>query len=176
LEQITTLWAKWTLVQKLILAGIVVAAIAGVVALFAVSSAPTMVPVIDAPIRDEAARDKIVTRINQENIKATVSPTGVIMVSDDKTAKRLRSILIREDLVPSGTDPWTLFDRERWTITDFERNVNLRRSITQMVTDHIKALDDVDDANVTNRHARNPAVPGGPKTRHRQRHYNPPSG
>jgi len=126
-----------------------VAAIAGVVALFAVSSAPTMVPVIDAPIRDEAARDKIVTRINQENIKATVSPTGVIMVSDDKTAKRLRSILIREDLVPSGTDPWTLFDRERWTITDFERNVNLRRSITQMVTDHIKALDDVDDANVT---------------------------
>lgn len=149
LEQITALWAKWTLVQKLILAGIVVAAIAGVVALFAVSSAPTMVPVIDAPIRDEAARDKIVTRINQENVKATVSATGVVMVSDDKTAKRMRSILIREDLIPSGTDPWALFDRERWTITDFERNVNLRRSITQMVTDHIKALDDVDDANVT---------------------------
>lgn len=149
LEQIKLLWAKWTLVQKLILAGIVVAAIAGVVALFAVSSAPTMVPVIDAPIRDEAARDKIVTRINQENVKTTVSPTGVIMVGDDKTAKRMRSILIREDLVPSGTDPWALFDRERWTITDFERNVNLRRSITQMVTDHIKALDDVDDANVT---------------------------
>jgi flagellar M-ring protein FliF len=78
-----------------------------------------------------------------------VSSTGVIMVSDDKTAKKMRSILIREDLVPSGTDPWALFDRERWTITDFERNVNLRRSITQMVTDHIKALDDVDDANVT---------------------------
>jgi flagellar M-ring protein FliF len=149
LEQITALWGKWTLVQKLILAGIVVAAIAGMVALFAVSSAPTMVPVIDAPIKDEAARDKIITRINQENVKTTVSSTGVIMVSDDKTAKKMRSILIREDLVPSGTDPWALFDRERWTITDFERNVNLRRSITQMVTDHIKALDDVDDANVT---------------------------
>jgi flagellar M-ring protein FliF len=61
----------------------------------------------------------------------------------------MRSILIREDLIPKGTDPWALFDRDRWTITDFERNVNLRRSITQMVTDHVKALDDVDDANVT---------------------------
>jgi flagellar M-ring protein FliF len=71
------------------------------------------------------------------------------MVSDEKTARRLRSILIREDLIPSGTDPWALFDRDRWTITDFERNVNLRRAITQMVTEHVKALDDVDDANVT---------------------------
>jgi len=57
-------------------------------------------------------------------------------------------ILTREDLIPTGTDPWAIFDRDRWTITDFERNVNLRRSITQMVTDHIKALDDVDNANV----------------------------
>jgi flagellar M-ring protein FliF len=60
----------------------------------------------------------------------------------------MRAILIREDLVPQGIDPWDIFDRERWTITDFERDVNLRRAITQMVTNHIKALDDVDDATV----------------------------
>jgi flagellar M-ring protein FliF len=71
------------------------------------------------------------------------------MVEDAKTAQRMRAILIREDMIPAGTDPWAIFDRDRWTITDFERNVNLRRSITQMVTDHIKSLDDVDDANVT---------------------------
>jgi len=108
-----------------------------------------MVSVIDAPIKDEAARDRIVMRINQEGIKTTVTPAGVIQVADDATAKRMRGILIREDLIPQGTDPWALFDRDRWTITDFERNVNLRRAITQMVTDHIKALDDVDNANVT---------------------------
>jgi flagellar M-ring protein FliF len=71
------------------------------------------------------------------------------MVADEATARRMRSVLIREDLIPSGTDPWQLFDRDRWTITDFERNVNLRRAITTMVRDHIKALDDVDDVNVT---------------------------
>uniref|UniRef100_UPI0026ECC8D6 flagellar basal-body MS-ring/collar protein FliF n=1 Tax=Gracilinema caldarium TaxID=215591 RepID=UPI0026ECC8D6 len=149
IEQIKTLWGKWTLVQKLILIGIVVAALVAVVVMVRVSATPTMVPIIDAPIKDETARDRIITRINEEGVKTTVSSTGVIMVSDEKTARRLRSILIREDLIPSGTDPWALFDRDRWTITDFERNVNLRRAITQMVTEHVKALDDVDDANVT---------------------------
>ncbi|AEJ19813.1 flagellar basal-body MS-ring/collar protein FliF [Gracilinema caldarium] len=149
IEQIKTLWGKWTLVQKIILIGIVVAALVAVVVMVRVSATPTMVPIIDAPIKDENARDRIITRINEEGVKTTVSSTGVIMVSDEKTARRLRSILIREDLIPSGTDPWALFDRDRWTITDFERNVNLRRAITQMVTEHVKALDDVDDANVT---------------------------
>ncbi len=149
LEQIRMLWGKWSLVQKLILGGIVAAALAGLVALLAVSSAPTMVPVIDAPIRDQTALDRITTRLNEEGIKTTISAAGVVMVADEATAKRMRGILIREDLIPSGTDPWALFDRERWTITDFERNVNLQRSITQMVTDHVTALDDVDDANVT---------------------------
>ncbi|MDR2246722.1 MAG: flagellar M-ring protein FliF, partial [Treponema sp.] len=149
IHQITSLWGKWSLVQKIILLGIVAAAIGGVVALAMVSSAPTMVPVIDAPIRDEDARDRIITRINEEGIKTSVSATGTIMVPDEKTARRIRSLLIREDLIPSGTDPWAIFDRERWTLTDFERNVNLQRAIKQMITDHIKALDEVDDANVT---------------------------
>lgn len=147
--QIAALWGKWSLVQRLILIGIVVAALAGLIAMVTISSAPAMAPVIDAPIRDEAAQDRIITRINQEGIKTSISPTGVIMVPDAASAKRMRAILIREDLIPSGTDPWAIFDQERWTTTDFERNVNLRRAITQMVTDHIKALDDVDDAKVT---------------------------
>ncbi|MFP3043506.1 flagellar M-ring protein FliF [Treponema primitia] len=147
--QITGLWGKWSWMQRGILIGITVAVIAGLVALVSVSSAPTMVPVIDVPIKDENDRDRIITRINEEGVKTTVNAAGVILVEDAKTAQRIRSILIREDMIPAGTDPWAIFDRDRWTITDFERNVNLRRAITQMVTDHIKSLDEVDDANVT---------------------------
>ncbi|MDR2900250.1 MAG: flagellar M-ring protein FliF [Treponema sp.] len=149
LEQIKTLWTKWSLVQKLILIGIVVAAIAGTSVLFVVSSAPSMVPVIDAPIRDEATLDRIITRINAEGVRTSLSSTGVVMVQDDKTAKQMRAILIREDLVPANTSPWEIFDRERWTITDFERNVNLQRAITDMIIDHLRSLDDIDDASVT---------------------------
>ncbi|MDR0376455.1 MAG: flagellar M-ring protein FliF [Spirochaetaceae bacterium] len=146
--QIAGLWGKWSLIQKIILLAVVVIAIGGIAVLVAVSSSPSMAPVIDAPIRDEAARDRIITRINQEGVKTSVSSSGTIMVGDENTARRMRSILIREDMIPQGTDPWDIFDRDRWTITDFERKVNVRRSIIRMVTEHIKALDDVDDASV----------------------------
>jgi flagellar M-ring protein FliF len=149
LDQIKSLWTKWGLVQKLILIGIVVAAVGGTIALFTISSSPSMVPVIDVPIRDEDTLDRIITRINAEGVRTSISSTGVVMVQDDRTAKQMRTILIREDLIPSGTSPWEIFDRERWTITDFERNVNLQRANTQMVIEHIKALDDIDDASVT---------------------------
>ncbi|MDR1444749.1 MAG: flagellar M-ring protein FliF [Treponema sp.] len=147
--QIRGLWTKFSLVQRIIIGVIVLAGIVGIVALLSVSSVPTMVSVIDVPIQDEAVRDQIITRINQEGIRAQVTAAGVIQVADEQTARRIRSILIREDLIPSGTDPWSIFDQERWTLTDFERNVNFRRAQTRMVTDHIKALDEVDDANVT---------------------------
>jgi flagellar M-ring protein FliF len=148
-EQIKTLWGKWSVLQKVILFGIVVIAIGGIIALVSVSSAPTMVPVIDAPIRDENLRDRIITRINEEGVRTSVSAGGVVMVSDAAAARRMQAILFREDLIPQGTDPWALFDEDRWTITDYERNVNLQRSITQKITNLIKALDDVDNAQVS---------------------------
>ena len=145
---ITTLWRKWSMPQRLILIGIAVAVLAGVVALFGVSSSPSYVAVIDAPIRDQDALDRIVLRINHEGVRTIVNSAGLVQVADESTARRMRAILIREDLIPTGTDPWAVFDKDRWTITDFERNVNFRRAHTQMITDHIKAIDDVDDANV----------------------------
>ncbi|MDR1576244.1 MAG: flagellar M-ring protein FliF [Treponema sp.] len=142
-------WGKWPMAQRIIFIAIVAAAAGGVIALFRVSSTPTLAPVIDAPIRDEAALDRIVLRLNQEEVKVTVGANNLVQVADEATARRMRAILIREDLIPSGIDPWAIFDRERWTITDYERDVNFRRAQTQMITDHIKAIDDVDDANVT---------------------------
>ncbi|MDR2476847.1 MAG: flagellar M-ring protein FliF [Treponema sp.] len=147
--RIANLWGRWTLLQRVILIGIAVVVIGGIIALFSVSSSPTLATVIDAPIRDEAALDRIVLRINQEGERATVTANGLVQVANESIARRMRAILIREDLIPSGIDPWAIFDRERWSITDMERNVNFRRAQTAMITDHIKAVDDVDDANVT---------------------------
>jgi len=147
-SQISALWGKWTLVQKLVLGGIVLVSIIGIIILFSVSSAPSMVALIDSPITDEAVRDRIIVRLNEENVKTSVSAEGLISVPDEKTARRMRAILIREDLIPTNTDPWAIFDVERWTTTDFERNVNQRRAIIEEVRQHIKAIDDIDDASV----------------------------
>ncbi|MDR0441804.1 MAG: flagellar M-ring protein FliF [Treponema sp.] len=146
--RVGTLWAGLSMARRGIFALIVVLVIGGVVALFRISANPSLVSVIDAPIKDENALDRIVFRLNEEGVRVTVTANGLVQVADESTARRMRSILIREDLIPSGVDPWQIFDKDRWTITDFERNVNFRRAQTQMIVNHLKAIDDVDDASV----------------------------
>ena len=142
------LWSKWSLVQKIILFAVIAAVVVAFIVMMTFSAQPSAVPLFSVPITDEAARDKIIYRLDEENVSSNVNAAGLITVKDEATARRMRSILVREDLVPSNVDPWNLFDVERWTTTDFERNINLRRSITEMVRQHIEALDDVDRANV----------------------------
>ena len=142
------LWSKWSLVQKIILFAVIAAVVVAFIVMMTFSAQPSAVPLFSVPITDEAARDKIIYRLHEENVSSNVNAAGLITVKDEATARRMRSILVREDLVPSNVDPWNLFDVERWTTTDFERNINLRRSITEMVRQHIEALDDVDRANV----------------------------
>jgi flagellar M-ring protein FliF len=147
--QAKALWAKWSLVQKLILGGIVLVAIVAVVLLLRVSAAPTMVKILGTPIKSEEELRAITSRLDTAGIPYQVGENNTLLARDEKTATRAKSLLISSDLIPKGTDPWTIFDMEKWTITDFERNVNLQRAITAAVTNHIESLDDVDKANVT---------------------------
>jgi flagellar M-ring protein FliF len=148
-DQVKALWAKWTLTQKLILGGVVLVAIVAVILLVRVSAAPTMVKLLGTPIKTEEELRLITSKLDTENIPYTVGEANQLYVKDQKTALRAKGILIRDDLIPRGTDPWAIFDVQRWTTTDFERNVNLRRAIIGQVTQQIQALDDVDKASVT---------------------------
>jgi flagellar M-ring protein FliF len=148
LTKATAIWAGWSMQHRLIFGVVAVVILIAVISLFRISSTPVLVSVIDAPIRDEAALDRIVLRLNQEDVRVIVTPTGLVQVPDAATARRMRAILIREDLIPSGIDPWAIFDRERWTITDFERNVNFQRAQQRMIIEHIRAIDDIDDVSI----------------------------
>ncbi len=149
LNQIKTLWGRWNLTQKIILFSTVGVAVLAVILIALFSSAPTMVPLIGTQITDENNLARIVTVLDEEGVTYKVSPENMIYVADESTARRIRAILIREDLIPPKTDPWAIFDVERWTLTDFERDVNLQRAITRNLEQHILALDDVDAASVT---------------------------
>jgi len=133
LKQIRELWSKWTVIQKVIGIAIILAVIGALIFAFTFSARPSNVPLFNTAITDETARDAIVYRLAQENVTASVSSTGIISVEDEPTARRMRAILVRDDLVPGNVDPWSLFDTERWTTTDFERNVNLQRAINLLL-------------------------------------------
>jgi len=147
-EQVKTLWGKMNSTQKIILFSVLAVAVAAIVLIVAFSASPSMMPLLGTPITDETYMTRIVSRLDEEGIRYQVRPDKVIMVADEQTARRMRAILIREDLIPPKTDPWAIFDVERWTITDFERDVNLQRAIRKSLEQHILALDDIDAVSV----------------------------
>lgn len=148
IERLKALWGSWSLVQKLILAGVVLAAIVGIIVLVSVSGAPTQVRLINTPIKSDDELRLITSRLDQESIPFSLGEGNILYVKDEATRARANAILLREDLIPKGTDPWAVFSIDRFTVTDFERNVNLRKAIIAEVTKHIESISDVDKANV----------------------------
>jgi len=147
-EQIRNLWSQWKPVQKIIFFAVIGVSAVAIILLISLSSSPTMEPLLTRPVSNAQDLDRIAARLDQENVDYTVTPDQRILLSDEATARRMRTLLAREDLIPAQTDPWELFDMERWTQTDFERNVNLQRALQGQLEQHIEALDDVDAANV----------------------------
>lgn len=148
LGQVSALWGKWSLVQKIALIGTAVALVAGLILVVAASSAPSRTALLGSPLPDDASLRAITAKLDLENVDYSVTEDRRIYVKDLKTAQNMRSILVRENLIPRSIDPWALLDVERWTITDFERNVNLRRAVTANLEQHIRALDDIDDVSI----------------------------
>ncbi len=149
INQVKSVWQKSTAVQKAILFTIVAVVIIGLVLLANVSSSPSMVPLITTPVTDETRREEISVRLDEEGVEHRITEEGRFYVEDRSTAQRMVSVLMREDLLPEQTSPWDVFKMDRWTVTDFERNVNLRNAITKSLQQHIEALQGVDDAQVT---------------------------
>src|SRR4030042_3910569 len=118
LAQLKALWVKWSATQKAILFAVLGAAVLAVVLISAFSAAPSMVPLIGTPVKEENDRARIIGVLDQEGVKYKAGPDNMIYVEDEKTARRVRTIFFREDLIPARTDPWAIFDVERWPLTD----------------------------------------------------------
>ena len=93
------LWSKWKPIQKVILIGIIVVVIIAIIAAAKVSSKPSTVRLFNAPVTDNTSLTKILDRISQENIQADSDSNGYISVADEETARRVREVLISENLV-----------------------------------------------------------------------------
>lgn len=142
------LWSKWKPIQKVIIIGIVLVVIVVIIASARLSSAPTTVRLFNAPVTDQAALTNILDRLSQENVEAYTTEEGYISVQDDITARRMREILVSEDLVPSSIDPWASFYDRSWSTTDADQNVKLKNTIQKQLKQHIEAINDIQMADV----------------------------
>lgn len=148
-ETIKSKWAKWSVPQKAIAAGIIIAVIVAVVLMARMSSKPTSVRLFSAPVNDEQERDAILTRLDEDSrTHAYVSSDNYIYVDNEAIAKKYRSQLIAEGLAPSRMDSFALFDVTRWSRTQFDDQVNWKRSMESLVKQHLESLDGIMRAEV----------------------------
>ena len=90
-ESIRNLWAKGTVVQKVVLFALVALVIVAIVLAASLSSRPTTVRLFNSPVTDETARTRILDKLSEQNVEAYVTDDGYISVGDERTARRSNS-------------------------------------------------------------------------------------
>lgn len=146
--KIKELWSKWKPIQKVILIGIIIVVIIAIIVTANMSSRPSAVRLFNAPITDQQNLTRILDRISEENVVANATSDGYITVEDERTSRRLREILISENLVPSNVDPWAGFYDRSWSTTDADQNVKLKNTIQKQLKQHLESISDIQMADV----------------------------
>ncbi len=147
-ESAKKMWSNWKPIQKVILFGIIVIVIVVIIASVKLSAKPSTVRLFNAPVTDQTSLTQILDRLSQENVNAYTTDTGFISVDDERTARRMREILISENLVPSSVDPWAGFYDRSWSTTDADQNVKLKNTIQKQLKQHIEAIAEIQLADV----------------------------
>ena len=120
-------WKKLRQAQKISIILILAFAFALIVFVSSAGSTSFMTPLFTAKIADSTLLNTISLRLDQEGVSHKISDGMIYLQSRSDAQKKM----------------------DRWTTTDFERNVNLRRAISVSLEQHIESLSDVDRARIT---------------------------
>lgn len=149
IEKIRNFWKSSSVIIKIVVVGIALAVIGAIIFAVNVSGSDSTVRLFPQAVTDESVRNQILDRVAQENVQVYVDDEGVISVNDEKTARRLRTLLTVEGLAPSNYDPFADFYNRSWSTTDAEQNVRHKNALSAALKQHLESLSDIDVAFVT---------------------------
>lgn len=147
LENIKNIYSKLNQTQRLVLFGIGALIIVGFFFLVSFSSKPSEALLFQSPL-EQYDFTRITNKLTEWNVDYKTQEGKFITVRDENTSAYLRMKIGQSGLLPQGIKGWELFDIQKWTTTDFERDVNKRRAIIGEITRHIKLLEDVEHVSI----------------------------
>ncbi len=144
LNQIKEIYGKLNKKQKIIIGVVLLVTLTSIIILFSFSSTPTQTLLY----KDLNAKDfgEITKKLQEWGYKFTPDGNDIWVSVKDKEYIKMK--LAQEGIIPQGIKGWDLFDTEKWTTTDFERDINKRRAIIGAITKHLKLLDDIEDVSI----------------------------
>ncbi len=148
INQTKGLFSKLSKVQKLIIISVVIVIVGAIIFTIFSTSKPDRVLLYKNGLK-KADFDRVKGKLDILKVDYKAEPDkGLISVDNDEIATKLRAQLGLEGVV-KDVHGFELFDNPKFTTTDFERKVNLRRAITGNMKRHLEALDDIEKAEVT---------------------------
>lgn len=147
LNKVQEIFKKLSLIQKLLIGGAVLAVVVGLILVSNVSTPTTYSMLFKSPL-SPADYAQVTKKLQEMNVDFDTKDDKYILVKDEETGRQVRMKLGQAGLIPSSIKGWELFDVQKFTTTDFERNVNLQRAIIGEMVRHLKTLNDVEDVSI----------------------------
>ncbi|MFN3411616.1 MAG: flagellar basal-body MS-ring/collar protein FliF [Exilispira sp.] len=136
--------SKLNQTQKIIIFSVIGIIVIALIVIIAFSSKPDKTLLFQKPLSPEDYA-KVTKALQDLNADFSTRDDKYIIVKDQKTAQTLRMKLGQQGIIPNNVTGWELFDTQKWTTTDFERDVNLKRAIKGEIERQLKLLDGVEE-------------------------------
>lgn len=150
IAQLSTIWQKLSIQQKVITTALVAFAIFGLVGLLLFSRGTSPVSGY-ATLYSElelSEASAITEKLEESNIKYELKNDGQTVVVEKKELYNARMVLAREGLPKSRGLGYELFDKTNLATTDFVQKINARRALEGELQRTIEGLDEVKNARV----------------------------
>ena len=146
LTQVTNIFNKLSLQQKLVLGGTVGVTVAMLITLLFFLNQPDYVPLYTNLAQDDAA--KVVDQLNAQKIPYVIDDNGkVIKVPKDKVYEE-RLSLASKGIPSSGVVGYEIFDKSTMGMSEFMEKLNYQRALEGELAKTIMEIDGVQGARV----------------------------
>lgn len=137
--------AKLDLTRKIILGGVVGLVLVSLVVVGSMSSTKNNVVLYkNLEAKDFAA---VTAKLDEVGFVFSTSGTKTIFVRPEDREKALM-VLAQEDLIPTGIAGWELFDTDKWSETQFEKDIKKQRALMGALSRTLATLKGVNHAQV----------------------------
>jgi flagellar M-ring protein FliF len=144
--QITELFNKLTLTQKVTLGAVVLAVIAGIMVLVSVVNKPSYGTLFSNLNEQDAS--KIVEKLKEKAVPYSLEDGGKTILVPKQQIYDLRLSLAGEGLPQSSIIGYELFDKTNLGVSDFVQRINYRRALEGELARTILQIDEVEGARV----------------------------
>src|SRR5579884_3896712 len=146
IEQLRQLFTTLTLGQRLVIAAVAIAVIAGGFGITRVEHERSMKPLYSGLAPEDASA--VVQKLKESGVEHRVTDNGATILVSDEKIPELRLELAGAGVPRSGRIGYELFDKTNLGITDFTEHVNYHRAVEGELERSVKCLNEVEQARV----------------------------